>query len=44
MLGLGESQEEVIETMHDLRNVGVSIMTMGQYLQPSKDTYLWWNT
>ena len=36
MLGLGESQEEVIETMHDLRIVGVSIMTMGQYLQPSK--------
>ena len=36
MLGLGEKEEEVIETMHDLRNVGVSIMTMGQYLQPSK--------
>ena len=36
MLGLGESQEEVIETMKDLRKVGVSIMTLGQYLQPTK--------
>ena len=35
MLGLGESEEEVIETMHDLRRVGVSILTLGQYLQPS---------
>ena len=36
MLGLGETEEEVIETMHDLRAVGVSILTIGQYLQPSK--------
>ncbi len=36
MLGLGETEEEVVETMCDLRNVGVSIMTIGQYLQPSK--------
>ena len=36
MLGLGETESEVIETMHDLRDVGVSIMTLGQYLQPSK--------
>jgi len=36
MLGLGETEEEVIETMHDLRSVGVSVMTLGQYLQPSK--------
>ncbi len=36
MLGLGETQEEVVETMRDLREVGVSIMTIGQYLQPSK--------
>ena len=36
MLGLGETEQEVIETMHDLRSVGVSIMTIGQYLQPSK--------
>tara|TARA_Y100001970_G_C14115717_1_gene793456 strand:+ start:318 stop:1169 length:852 start_codon:yes stop_codon:yes gene_type:complete len=36
MLGLGETEEEVVETMHDLRNVGVSILTLGQYLQPTK--------
>ena len=36
MLGLGETEEEVIETMHDLRSVGASIITLGQYLQPSK--------
>ena len=36
MLGLGESQEEVIDTMKDLRKVGVSIITLGQYLQPTK--------
>ena len=36
MLGLGETEEEVVEAMNDLRNVGVSIMTIGQYLQPSK--------
>tara|TARA_X000000368_G_scaffold418985_1_gene421259 strand:- start:7642 stop:8496 length:855 start_codon:yes stop_codon:yes gene_type:complete len=36
MLGLGETDEEIIETMHDLRAIGVSIFTLGQYLQPSK--------
>ena len=36
MLGLGETEMEVVATMHDLREVGVSIMTIGQYLQPSK--------
>lgn len=36
MLGLGETEGEVVETMNDLRAVGVSIMTIGQYLQPSK--------
>ena len=35
MLGLGESEEEVIQTMKDLRSVGVSILTIGQYLQPT---------
>ncbi len=35
MLGLGETEEEVIETMNDLRSVGVDIMTIGQYLQPT---------
>lgn len=36
MVGLGETDEEVFETMHDLKNVGVEIMTIGQYLQPTK--------
>jgi lipoic acid synthetase len=35
MLGLGESESEVIETMQDLRSVGVDILTLGQYLQPT---------
>ncbi|PKA99329.1 lipoic acid synthetase [Flavobacteriaceae bacterium MAR_2009_75] len=36
MLGLGELEEEVIETMEDLRNAKVDVVTIGQYLQPSK--------
>ena len=36
MLGLGETKEEVIETIHDLKNAKVDIVTIGQYLQPSK--------
>ena len=36
MLGLGETQEEVLQTLYDLRSVGVDIVTIGQYLQPSK--------
>ncbi len=35
MLGLGESFEEVIETMDDLRSVDCQILTLGQYLQPT---------
>ena len=35
MLGLGETEDEVIQTMDDLRAVGVQIMTIGQYLQPT---------
>jgi len=35
MLGLGETDKEIIETMRDLLNVGVSELTLGQYLQPS---------
>jgi lipoic acid synthetase len=35
MLGLGESEEEIIKTMRDLRSVGVDILTMGQYLRPT---------
>lgn len=36
MLGLGESDQEVLETMDDLRSVGTDILTLGQYLQPTK--------
>ncbi len=36
MLGLGETIDEVIEVMKDLRNVDCNILTLGQYLQPSK--------
>jgi len=35
MLGLGETEEEVIEAMDDLRSVGVDVLTLGQYLQPT---------
>jgi lipoic acid synthetase len=37
MLGLGESKSEVIETMEDLRSVGTDVLTLGQYLQPTKN-------
>ena len=37
MLGLGEKEEEILDTMDDLIRVGCSIMTIGQYLQPTKD-------
>jgi lipoic acid synthetase len=37
MLGLGETMEEVIKTMDDLISAGCHVMTIGQYLQPSKD-------
>lgn len=36
MLGLGENKEEVLEAMYDLRNAKVDILTIGQYLQPTK--------
>lgn len=36
MLGLGELKEEVRQSMHDLRNSGVDVITLGQYLQPTK--------
>ena len=35
MLGLGETEEEVFETLEDLRSVKVDIVTIGQYLQPT---------
>lgn len=36
MVGLGETEEEVYETMDDLRSVGCEVLTIGQYLQPTK--------
>ena len=36
MLGLGEKEEEVYETLHDLRGADVEVVTIGQYLQPTK--------
>jgi len=36
MLGLGETKEEVVQTLHDLNNSGVDVVTLGQYLQPTK--------
>lgn len=45
MVGLGETYDEVVEAMHDLRAVGVSILTIGQYLRPSSEhlpVQKWW--
>jgi lipoic acid synthetase len=39
MVGLGESEEEILQTLRDLREVGVSIVTLGQYLRPTKEHY-----
>lgn len=36
MVGLGETPDEVVQTMRDLREVGVDFLTVGQYLQPTK--------
>ncbi len=36
MLGLGETEEEVIASMRDLHAVGVDVLTLGQYLQPTR--------
>jgi lipoic acid synthetase len=36
MVGLGESNEELLQTCRDLRSVGVDVLTLGQYLQPSQ--------
>ena len=36
MLGIGETHEEIIEAMEDLRSVNVDILTLGQYLQPTQ--------
>lgn len=37
MTGLGETGDEILETMDDLRAVGCEVFTLGQYLQPSKE-------
>ena len=37
MLGLGENKDEIRKTLQDLLGAGCSILTLGQYLQPSKD-------
>jgi lipoic acid synthetase len=37
MVGLGETWQELLETMRDLRSVGCEVLTIGQYLAPSKD-------
>lgn len=37
MVGLGETKEEIIEVMHDMREHDIDMLTIGQYLQPSKD-------
>lgn len=37
MLGLGETEEEILKTMDDLRAIGVDILTLGQYLQPTRN-------
>ena len=39
MLGLGETEEEVLETMQDLRDSGCEVITIGQYLQPTRMHY-----
>ena len=36
MLGLGEKFEEVVDTMKEITDIGVKILVIGQYLQPSK--------
>ena len=37
MLGLGETQEEVLQTMDDLRAINVDVLTLGQYMQPTRN-------
>lgn len=39
MVGLGENQQEVIDTMHDIRATGCDILTIGQYLRPTDAHY-----
>jgi len=37
IIGMGETKKQILETLRDLRDVGVSILTIGQYLQPNND-------
>jgi len=37
MVGLGETEQEILQTLTDARNAGATIVTIGQYLQPSKN-------
>lgn len=39
MLGLGETRDEILETMDDLLEAGCEVMTIGQYLQPTRNHY-----
>lgn len=39
MLGLGETREEILQTMDDLLAIGCEVMTIGQYLQPTENHY-----
>ena len=36
MLGLGETKDEVVQSMKDLRDVGVDLLTIGQYMRPTR--------
>ena len=45
IVGMGETEDEVVAAMADLRNVGVDILTVGQYLRPTADhlpVHRWW--
>ncbi len=45
MVGLGETEDELIQTMYDLKSVGTMVLTVGQYLRPSPDklpVQRWW--
>ena len=39
MLGLGETKDEVFQTIEDIRNANVDVITLGQYLQPTKNIF-----
>jgi lipoyl synthase len=40
MVGLGETRNELSQTFHDLREVGCDVLTIGQYLQPTRDRHV----